>query len=127
MSNNKQFPADTSLDYPTFLNDKKIDETLYSYLQLLSHVDPQGRTVVRKSQIPNQEELAEIIHVSSRPTVRTKFNYLKEHGYIIEHKKERVYELPLVEKCYFRLPTSLIKWFITNLTEQVIKVYIYLG
>lgn len=32
MPNNKRFPADTSLDYPTFLNDKKIDETLYSYL-----------------------------------------------------------------------------------------------
>jgi len=29
----KRFPADTGLDYLTFLNDKNIDGELYAYLQ----------------------------------------------------------------------------------------------
>lgn len=83
--------------------------------------------MVDKSRVPTQDELAKIIHVSSRPTVRTKFNYLKDHGYVIDNKKEKIYELPHIEKSFFRLPTSLIQWIINNLSEQVIKVYIYLG
>ena len=32
----KRFPADTKLNYATFLNNKKIDGELYAFLQSLS-------------------------------------------------------------------------------------------
>lgn len=57
MNNKKHFPADTSLDYETFLNDSKVDGELYAYLLSQSYGDKKsGETVVYKANLPSQEK-----------------------------------------------------------------------
>ena len=42
----KRFPADTSLKYTTFLNDKKVNAELYALLQAYSIPDNEERTII---------------------------------------------------------------------------------
>ena len=42
----KRFPADTSLEYTTFLNDKKVNAELYALLQTYSRPDSEERTII---------------------------------------------------------------------------------
>ena len=46
----KRFPADTTLEELTFLNDKKLDAELYAYLQMNSY-PAGGETVVFKRDL----------------------------------------------------------------------------
>ena len=52
----KQFPADTTIEKLTFLNDKKVDEKLYAYFLEISY-GINGETVVFKKDLPTQEQL----------------------------------------------------------------------
>ena len=54
MTINKRFPANTSLDITTFLNNKKIDGELYAYLQSLSYPNEKKETIVLKKSMPTQ-------------------------------------------------------------------------
>lgn len=47
----KRFPADTTLDITTFLNDKKADGELYAFLQSVSKHDDR-ETFVLKRDLP---------------------------------------------------------------------------
>lgn len=119
----KHFPADTSMEYKTFLNDNKIDGELYGYLLSMSYGE-ENRTVVYKSNLPTQEKLAEILKIS-RKTLYTHMKYLKEKGYIIEEKDK--YYIPKIENMYFKIPQETIHFLQDTVKEPVIKTFIYLG
>jgi hypothetical protein len=52
MATKKRFPANTSLEVDTFLNNKKIDGELYAFLQRYSYPDEEKRTIVPKKNLP---------------------------------------------------------------------------
>lgn len=119
----KHFPADTSMEYKTFLNDNKIDGELYGYLLSMSYGE-EGRTVVYKSNLPTREKLGEILKIS-RKTLYTHMKYLKEKGYIVEEKDK--YYIPKIENMYFKIPQETIHFLQDTVKEPVIKTFIYLG
>lgn len=125
--NFKHFPADTSLDYSTFLNDSKIDAELYNYFLSLSYGDEKiKQTIVYKENLPSQETIGTILHISRR-TVINHLKYLKEKGYIAESDDKKYYILPKVEKMYFKIPQDTICFLRDTVKDPVIKAYIYLG
>lgn len=122
----KRFPATTSLDEKTFLNDNKIDAELYAYLQTQSYPDIETKeTRVFKKNLPSQKDIAEKIFNVSRNTIVNHLKYLKDQGYIID--KGDYYLLPNKEEIFFKIPLDLLNFFIDTLKEPVIKTYIYLG
>ena len=48
----KRFPANTTLEESTFLNDKKINGELYAFLQSMSYANEKKKTVVYKKDLP---------------------------------------------------------------------------
>lgn len=120
----KRFPANTTLDITTFLNDKKIDGELYAYLQSISVHDGVDTYVV-KEKMPTQDEICKVIGVKSRTTYRTHLRYLIDQGLIIDYDGK--YLLPLQENIYFLIPLTTLQFLIDNCKEHVIKIYIYLG
>ena len=123
----KRFPADTTDEELTFLNDGKIDAELYAYLQSQSYPDPETKeTRVDKSRLPNQEILAnQILKCKSRNTIGNHLKYLKDTGFVID--KGKYYILPDREKMFFKMPLKLLNYFVDTLKEPVLKTYIYLG
>lgn len=123
----KRFPADTTLDTLTFLNDPKVDAELYAYLQSMSFPDAAtGTTRVEKKRLPKQEIIAkEVLHRDSRNTVGNHLRYLKQRGYIEDNGTH--YILPQKEDIYFKIPLDLLDYFLDTVREPVIKTYIYLG
>lgn len=123
--NMKHFPADTSMDYDTFLNDPKVDGELYNYLLSMSYGE-EGQTVVYKNNLPSQEIIATILRVS-RKTVSNHLKYLKDKGYLIDDKSNKKYILPKVERMYFQIPQETSQFLRDTVKDPVIKTYIYLG
>ena len=127
----KRFPAETTLDSLTFLNDKKINGELYALLQGISNYDVidkkshQFSTYVMKKIMPSQSKMCEILGIKSPKTLRTHLNYLIEQGYL-EDKGDR-YILPEMENIYFLIPLKTLKYLNDNCKEHVIKIYVYLG
>lgn len=127
MNNEKHFPADTSLDYETFLNDSKIDGELYAYLLSQSYGDKEsGETVVYKANLPSQEKIGQLLGVSRR-TIVNHLKYLKDKEYIIDDIKNKLYILPKKEKMYFKVPQDTIDFIRDVVKDPVYKTYIYLG
>lgn len=123
----KHFPADTSLEYKTFLNDPKMDGELYNYLLSMSYGEKEtGLTVVYKSNLPSQEKIGTILK-QSRRTVINHLNYLKEQGYLIDDTENKKYILPQVEKIFFKVPQETIAFLRDTVKDPVVKTYIYLG
>ena len=123
----KRFPADTTDEEITFLNDGKIDAELYAYLQSISYPDPETKqTRVDKAHLPKQDVIAkDILKCSSRNTVGNHLKYLKDTGFIIDEGK--YYILPDREKMFFKMPLELLNYFIDIVKQPVLKTYIYLG
>lgn len=121
----KRFPANTTLNESTFLNNKKIDAELYALLQSLSYPNDEGLTVVYKKDLPTQKEICSTIKVKSPKTYRSHLEYLIEQEYIID--KNEMYVLPNKEDIFFMIPLDTLKFLRDTLQEQVIKIYIYLG
>lgn len=126
MSNLKSFPADTSLEYKTFLNNKKINGELYAYLLSQSCGDEKGRTIVYRNKLPSQTEIGKILKVSRR-TIINYLNNMKESGYIVEDNINNLYILPKKEKMYFQMPQKTLNYLQKTVREPVVKTYIYLG
>lgn len=123
----KHFPADTSLEYKTFLNDPKMDGELYNYLLSMSYGEREtGLTVVYKNNLPSQEKIGNILRLSRR-TVINHLNYLKEQGYVIDDVENKKYILPQVEKMFFKVPQETITFLRDTVKDPVVKTYIYLG
>ena len=125
----KRFPADTTLEESTFLNDKKIDAELYAYLQLHSYpVD--GQTVVFKKDLDTQKEICATIKDNqgkslSLSTYKRHLKYLIEREYILEEKDK--YILPPKESIYHLLPIDTVYFIQKALSTASMKIYIYLG
>lgn len=125
----KRFPADTTLEELTFLNDKKLDAELYAYLQMNSY-PAGGETVVFKRDLKTQKEICEDLKYKqgvtmSVKTYRRHLQYLIERGYVIDIEDR--YILPQKENIYHLLPLDTIKFIQWTLKKPVIKMYIYLG
>lgn len=121
----KCFPADTTLEEKTFLNDPSADGELYAYL-LSQSIGDQGETKVYKESLPSWQEIAgKILGYKSRSTVGNHLKYLKDQGYIQDCGK--YYLLPRLEKMYFKIPLETLRFLIDTVKEPVIKTYIYLG
>lgn len=52
MSVSKRFPANTSMEETTFLNDKKVNGELYALLQSYSYPNDKQETIVVKKSLP---------------------------------------------------------------------------
>lgn len=122
----KYFPADTTLekDKTTFLSDPKIDAELYAYL-LSQSIGEEKETRVYKKNLPSRKDIASILKCKSKTTIDNHFNYLKEKGYIDDCGA--YYRINIPEKMYFKMPLSLVKFFISTMKPHVLKIYIYLG
>lgn len=121
----KHFPADTSLEYDTFLNDKKMDGELYNYLLSCSYGE-NGQTIVYKTNLLTYDKIAEKLGVSKR-TITNHMAYFKEKGYIIDDRPNKRYVLPKVEKMYFKVPQETTQFLRDTVKDPVVKTYIYLG
>lgn len=127
----KRFPANTTLNELTFLNDKKVNGELYALLQEISEYEVFDKdnhiflTYVPKKSMPKQAKMCEILGIKSPKTLRTHFNYLIEQGYIEETDDK--YILPELENIYFLIPRPTLKYLNDNCKEHVIKIYVYLG
>ena len=127
----KRFPANTTLDSLTFLNDKKINGELYAYLQGISKYKINNKdnrdftTYIDKKDLPKQSKICEILGIKSPKTFRTHFSYLIEKGFIVE--EEDVYLLPEMEDVYFLMPLKTLQYLNDNCKEHVIKIYVFLG
>ena len=126
----KRFPANTTLEFSTFLNDKKINGELYALLQSLSYPieanDGVKQTVVEKTKIPKQSEICRALGISSPKTLRTHLGYLVDKEYVIIDEKGN-YVLPEMEDIYFLIPLHTLKYLNDNCKDHVIKIYVYLG
>lgn len=125
----KNFPADTTVKNPTFLNDPKINGELYAYLLSIS-IGEEGETRTYKSSVPSQKELAEILapdpeHPLTRQTISKHLQYLILTGYIKDMGK--YYIFPMLEKMYFKVPLDTLNYLLDTVKSGVIKTYIYLG
>lgn len=127
----KRFPADTTLNEVTFLNDKKVNGELYALFQSLSSYDIIDKTenkyltYVEKDKIPKQSDMCSILGIKSPKTLRNHLNYLIEQGYIED--REEKYVLPEMEDIYFLIPLKTIRYLKDNCKDHVFKIYIYLG
>lgn len=121
----KRFPADIRAESKTFLNNKKIDGELYAILQAYSMPTEKKETVVRKSSLPIQIELCNMLNIDSPKTLRAHMRQLINNGYVEE--REDLYYLPNAEEVYFMIPLETLTYFKIALKDQVVKVYIYLG
>lgn len=85
----KRFPADTTLEELTFLNNKRIDAEIYTYFQCCSY-PKKNKTIAYKKDLGTQSEICEILRdygaQLSLATYKRHLNYLIEQGYIIEEK-----------------------------------------
>lgn len=124
----KRFPADTTLEELTFLNNKRIDAEIYTYFQCCSY-PKKNKTIAYKKDLGTQSEICEILRdygaQLSLATYKRHLNYLIEQGYIIEEKD--YYVLPNKEQVYLLLPLETLKFIQDTLKTPVIKTYIYLG
>ena len=120
----KRFPANTTLDKPTFLNNSKISAELYAFFLVLS-VGENGETRVYKNKFPSTKIIAEEFLRKSRSTYNNYINTLKKEGYLED--KGEYWVLPKVEEMYFTMELDLLQHFIYSIKEEVLKVYIYLG
>lgn len=131
----KRFPANTIMEYQTFLNDKRVNGELYALLQRYSRYEVldkeknKFRTYVLKKEMPTQKAMAEMLGMSSTKTFKTHFDYLVEQGYIIPKNegKNIIYELPEKEEIYLLIPLETLQYLNDNCREHVIKIYVYLG
>ncbi len=127
----KRFPAETTMERSTFLNNKEIDGLLYAYFQNLSRpvcIDEENKiyeTRVDKAYIPSQIELCKQVRIKSTSTLRKRMGVLLNTGYLID--KGEYYVLPQVEEQYLGIPLETLKFFVDTLKVDVVKVYIYLG
>lgn len=125
----KRFPANTTLDFPTFLNDKKVNGELYALLQGLSFPDIKDGvrcTRVPKNHIPKQTVMCESLGIGSPKTLRNHLKYLIDKEYILV-ENDGSYILPEVEDIYFLIPLQTLKYLNDNCKDHVIKIYVYLG
>lgn len=123
----KRFPASTTLESKTFLNDKKIDGELYALLQTYSK-GINSETVICKKDLPSQAAMCKTLGYKSPKTFRAHLAYLIQQGYIEEHEDEpEYYYVPRKEDSFFQFPLTTVQFLLDTATENVIKVYIYLG
>lgn len=124
----KHFPADTSMEMLTFLNNKNIDGRLYAYLQSKSmpvKVSDYYETRVDKFELGTQGEFCEAIQIKSPKTLRKHLNTLIETGYLRNEKN--YYVLIQKEDIFFKMPLDTLRFIQNTIKEDVIKIYIYLG
>lgn len=128
----KHFPAETTMEKLTFLNDNKADGLLYAYLQSLSMpycVNKEENiyeTRVDKAVIPIQKVAAEKVRLKTTKTYRGHLQYLIDRGYVIDC--DDYYVLPdKIENQFLGIPLDTLKFLIDTVQMDVIKVYIYLG
>lgn len=120
-------------------NRKSVNDWLYGYLQSVSTIDGEKRTIVYKDKI-NLSELALIApkNEKNRPPSKSKmsrdFNKLIALGFVSEIKVigvkgnvVDVYELPYdKQELYKLIPLDTLSYLLDVCTINVIKIYIYL-
>ena len=124
----KHFPADTSMEMLTFLNNKNIDGRLYAYLQSKSmpvKISDYYETRVDKFELGTQGEFCEAIQIKSPKTLRKHLNTLIDTGYLRNEKD--YYVLIQKEDIFFKMPLDTLRFIQNTIKEDVIKIYIYLG
>ena len=127
----KRFPANTTLDVSTFLNDKYVNGELYAYFQGLSKHDTIDKeknlfiTYVLKKDLPKQTDICSVLGIKSPKTYRNHLAYLIEKEYIVEEQDR--YILPETENIYFLIPLPTLQYLNDNCKDHIIKIYVYLG
>ena len=128
----KHFPADTSMEILTFLNNKNIDGRLYAYLQSKSMpimIEKDGiknyETRVDKFEIGSQSDFCKAVKIKSTKTLRKYLNILINTGYVQD--MGQYYLLPKKETIFFKIPLETLRFIQNTIKGDVIKIYIYLG
>lgn len=125
----KRFPANTSMEVITFLNDKTINGELYAILQSYSKPvvldDGSYRTEVKKRDLPKQSDMCKTLGIASPKTLRVYIKSLRDKGFLIDD--EDGYILPEKENMFLPIPLRTIQYLRNNCRDHVFKIYIYLG
>lgn len=125
----KHFPADTSMEMLTFLNNKDINGRLYAYLQSKSMPVEISKglyeTRVDKFDLGTQAAFCEAIQIKSPKTLRKHLNILMESGYLLDCGA--YYVLVQKEDIFFKMPLDTLRFIQNTIKQDVIKIYIYLG
>lgn len=127
----KRFPANTSMEEITFLNNKKVNGELYAYFQSISEVEKVNEdeyiTFVQKKNLPTQSVICQKLGIGTPKTYRSHLKVLIDNGFIKDDSIQGRYELPPQENIYFLIPLKTLQFLTDTVTENVIKAYIYLG
>lgn len=148
----KHFPADTSMEQETFLNDNSIDAELFSIFQIFSEVKSYKEdkvtkyyTIVKK-RCATREELATMLGKKgkgdqkylSTKTISRKIKRLVERGYLKEFTTEmqshpgyklyhKGYYLIEAEVPFFGIELETLRELQNACVSELVKAYIYLG
>ena len=128
----RRFPADTSLEVQTLLNNKKLNGELYGMFQALAQspfdrTGKKGETYVNKKDLPSQAEICKKLEIRSPKTLRNHLSQLINAGYLIEDENNKRYILPELEDMYLMIPLATTQYLWDNCREHVFKLYVYLG
>ena len=112
-----------------FLYNKNIDALVYTYFLDLSYpvevAEKTYETRVWKSDLPNQQSIADSCRISKSTYIR-KLKVLKEEGYITEYDEYYLIE-PQPQQAFIHIPLQTIKFFLDACNSNVIKTYLYLA
>ena len=75
--------------------------------------------------MPSQSDICEAVGIKSPKTLKGHIQSLIDYGFLED--RDKYYVLGDRENMFLLLPLSTVQFLIDTLTENVIKVYIYLG
>lgn len=113
-----------------FLSKKKYCDSLYAYLQSISHWDGKGQRYVYKKDV-NFTDLAEMFG-TTRQTISKKFKFLLEGQedsvplIRYDQKNKRYYLIQLDRQLAALVPRSTLIVLVSTLKQNVISLYVYL-
>lgn len=121
LKNSRQMPKTKAI-----VCQKDYMDVLYGYLQTVSEMGNEGRTVPNK--IINYKKLGEILGIS-RQTISKKINKLLELGLLIApEEKGGDYFLPNIKSNEaFLIPNETLRKMVNCFQDRVIDIYIYLA
>lgn len=119
-----RFPSDINNTKNTFIQNKKINDSLYGFL-LSQAKEIDNQYIIFKNDLPTQNKICEKINIKSISTLRTYLNNLIDNNYLIQQNDKYIINNP--EKTYFEIPFDTLSQLVNSKINYIIKIFIYFG